>query len=93
MYAERERGLRVSGLIPSLSTRGSALRTERRGLPKSRLLPHPPSSSRPPSHARGFYCTECVLKSFCKGQFPHKSVNLFFTLRILNDKLTDLWGS
>ena len=33
------------------------------------------------------------LKSFCKRQCPHKSVNLFFTLVIVTDKLTDLWGS
>ena len=34
-----------------------------------------------------------VLKSFCKREFPHKSVNLFFILVIVKDKLTDLWGS
>jgi len=33
------------------------------------------------------------LKSFCKSQFPHKSVNLFFILVIVKDKLTDLWVS
>ena len=32
------------------------------------------------------------LKSFCKSQFPHKSVNLFFILVIMKDELTDLWG-
>jgi hypothetical protein len=32
------------------------------------------------------------LKSFCKNQFPHKFVNLFFVLVIVKDKLTDLWG-
>ena len=32
------------------------------------------------------------LKSVCKGQFPHKSVKLFFTLAIVKDKLTDLWA-
>ena len=58
-YRQRERGVTVSGLIPSLSARGSARRTERRGLQKSRLLPHPPSSSRPPSHSRGCYLTQC----------------------------------
>jgi hypothetical protein len=30
---------------------------------------------------------------FCKGHFPHKSVNLFFILVIMQDKVTDLWGS
>ena len=30
---------------------------------------------------------------FCKSQFLHKSVNLFFILVIVKDKLTDLWGS
>ena len=33
------------------------------------------------------------LKSFCKSQFPHKFVNLFFILIKVTDKLTDLWGS
>ena len=33
------------------------------------------------------------LKSFCKSQFPHKFVNLFFILDIVMDKLTDLWRS
>ena len=32
-------------------------------------------------------------KSFCISQFSHKSVNLIFTLVIVKDKLTDLWGS
>ena len=31
-------------------------------------------------------------QSFRKSQFPHKSVNLFFILVIVKDKLTDLWG-
>jgi len=34
-----------------------------------------------------------IVKLFCKSKFPHKSVNLFFTLVIVKDKLTDLWGS
>jgi hypothetical protein len=33
------------------------------------------------------------LKLFCKSQVPHKSVNLFFILVAVKDKLTDLWGS
>ena len=33
------------------------------------------------------------IKSFCKSQFPHKSVNLFHILVIMKDKLTNLWGS
>ena len=32
-------------------------------------------------------------KLFCKSQFPHKSVNFFFILVIVKDKLTDLWES
>ena len=28
-----------------------------------------------------------------KSQFPHKSVNFFCILVLVNDKLTDLWGS
>jgi diaminopimelate epimerase len=33
------------------------------------------------------------LKSFCKSQFPHKSVNLFCISVIVREKLTGLWGS
>ena len=33
------------------------------------------------------------LTLFCKSQFPHKSVDLFFILVIVKDKLADLWGS
>ena len=29
---------------------------------------------------------------FCESQSPHKSVNLFFILVIIKDKLTVLWG-
>jgi len=32
-------------------------------------------------------------KSFGKIQFPQKSVNSFFIFVIVNDTLTDLWGS
>ena len=32
------------------------------------------------------------LRLFCKSQFPHKFVNLFFISVIVKDKLTDLWG-
>jgi len=40
-----------------------------------------------------FISHKVLLKPFCKSQFPHKSVNLFFILVIVKDKLTDLWGS
>ena len=30
------------------------------------------------------------MQSFCKSQFPHKFINLFFTLVMMKDKLTDL---
>jgi len=33
-----------------------------------------------------------IWKSFCKSQFPHKSVNLFFRLVLVKDKFTNLWG-
>ena len=42
---------------------------------------------------------ECALrerlfiKSFCKSQFPHKSVNLFFILVKMRDTLTHLCGN
>ena len=34
-----------------------------------------------------------VSKPFRESQFPHTSVNLFFILVIVREKLTDLWGS
>ena len=40
----------------------------------------------------GFVSHKVFLKSFCESQFPHESVNLFFTLVIVKKKLMDLWG-
>ena len=40
----------------------------------------------------GWSHTKCSPSHFCKSQFPHKSVNLFLILVIVNDKFTDLWG-
>ena len=33
------------------------------------------------------------IRSFRKSQFPHKFVNLYFILVIINDELTDLCGN
>ena len=33
------------------------------------------------------------MKSFWKSQYPHTSVNLFFILVMIKDKLTDLYGN
>ena len=41
----------------------------------------------------GFISHKVLIKSFCKSQFPHKSVNLFFILIIIKDKLTNLCGN
>ena len=40
-----------------------------------------------------FISLKVFLKSFCRSQFSHESVNLLFILVIADDKLTDLWGS
>ena len=37
-----------------------------------------------------FISQKVFLKSFCKSQFPHKSVHLFFISVIVEDKLTNL---
>ena len=39
------------------------------------------------------YLPKIFFKSFCKSQFPYKSVYLFFTLVIVKDQLRDEWGS
>ena len=39
---------------------------------------------------REFIFRKVHIKSFCKSQFPHRSVNVFFTFVIKEDKLTDL---
>ena len=39
-----------------------------------------------------FISHKVLMKLFCKSQFPHKSVNLFFKLVIVKDELTDLCG-
>ena len=40
-----------------------------------------------------FISHRVFLKSFCKGQHPHQSVDTFFILAMMQDKLTDLWGN
>jgi hypothetical protein len=50
------------------------------------------ADSRLPLHADRFISHKVLLKSCCKSQFPHKSVNLFFILVIVKDMLTILWG-
>ena len=43
--------------------------------------------------ASNFVLHKVFLKSYLKGQFPHKFVNLLFTSVIVKNKLTDVWGS
>ena len=38
------------------------------------------------------HLTDSVLKSVCKSQFPHKSVNLFFISGIVKETSTNLRG-
>ena len=40
-----------------------------------------------------FISHKAFLESFGKNRFPHKSVNLFFILVIVKNKMTDLRGS
>ena len=42
---------------------------------------------------RGFISQKVFIKSFCKSQFPHKYVNLFFISVTTTDKLTGLCGN
>ena len=42
---------------------------------------------------RAFISQKVFLKSFCKNQFPHKSVNLSFSITNVENKLTDLCGN
>ena len=39
-----------------------------------------------------FISHKVFFKSFCKTQFPHKSVNFFFILVIVKDTLSDFGG-
>ena len=41
----------------------------------------------------GFISPKVFLRSFCKGRFPHKSVNLSFNVTDMKNKLTDLCGN
>ena len=46
------------------------------------------------AHAPERYDSRKVFfKSFCRSQFPHKFVNLFFILGIVKYQSTVLWGS
>ena len=44
-------------------------------------------------HVTRLVSQKVFVKSSCRSRFPHKSVNLFFILAIINKKLTDLWGN
>ena len=55
--------------------------------------PHLPGLGGDWSPGAEFISHKVVLTSIFKSRFPHKSVNLFFILVIVKDKLTDLWGS
>ena len=52
-----------------------------------------PCLSRTQRNFRNLVSHEVFSSSFCKSQFLHKSVNLFFILVTVEDTLTDLWGS
>ena len=52
---------------------------------RTRRLPQVPMSH--------FISQKVSIKSFCKSQFLHKSVNVCFILVMINDKLTDLCGN
>ena len=43
--------------------------------------------------ATKFISHKVFLKSFCKGQLLHKSVDLFFTVTNMKNKLVDLYGN
>ena len=55
----------------------------------------PPATGRSVSTCMGgtFISQRVFIKSFCKSQFPHQFVTLFFTFVMIQDKLTDSCGS
>ena len=60
-----------------------------RGNPVSHLISTPWGRTPPCAY---LISQTVFLKSFNKGQSPHKSVNLFFILVVMKVKLTYLWG-
>ena len=53
------------------------------------VRPHSPCT-----YLRMFFVSHRVIsKSFCRSQFPHKSVNSSFTITDIKNKLTDLCGN
>ena len=50
-------------------------------------------TKRPDPQRSKLISQKLLTRSFCKSQLPHTSVNLFFTLVILKDKLTTLCGN
>ena len=44
-------------------------------------------------HACQIIAHKVFITSFCKSQFPHKSVNLSSIITSIKDKLTDLCGN
>ena len=45
------------------------------------------------ARAAADYLTQCIDQMVFESQFPHKTVNLLLQLVIVNNELTDLWGS
>ena len=44
-------------------------------------------------HVAKLIAHKVFLRSFCKIQLPHKSINLSTTITNMNNKLTDLCGN
>ena len=62
----------------------------RTGSPTMRsVFPHGRESSL--VGVRGLISQKMFTRSFCKSHSPHKSVNSFFILATIKDKLTDFW--
>jgi len=52
-----------------------------------------PEHQKLPVHTGDFILHHVCLRSFCRIQLPHKSVNLLFTITNMKNKLTDLCGN
>ena len=52
-----------------------------------------PNATVRPAPAHKFISPKVFTKSLCKSQFPQKSVNLFFIITNIKNKLTNLCGN
>ena len=81
-----------SSTATTLAPRSSPLNHQTSGVRPWHIVSPPTLQTHGVAHQlAGFISQKVLIKFFCTSEFPHKSVNLFFTSVMLKDKLTDFY--